>query len=385
VRLYVAFLVAAIALISGLASASDNLVGFNSQIGQLVEIDTTTCGTTPIVENPPIISAGDAFAIDDSGIFYFTKNLGGIGETLLKWDIRSNLILIVGQSIGFGRVNGMAISPDGDLVATDGNTNQLLIIDTTTGVGRAIGSIPVDLQGIAFRDDGALFGVQFRSPGRVYAIDPASAVSEFIGDSGFAGFDNLGFAAGRFFAVDGFLDALVEIDIETGEGTLIPQCSTTVHGDLDNLPDSLLRAPDTDGDGIRDSFDNCPRDANMDQSDSDGDLIGDVCDPFPNDSDNEQAQCEADLAACEAVRAFVDSDGDGEDDSTDACPGTVVSAVDTAGCSLAQFCSSIDTSTKVGERACRSSDWLNDEAITAPKDCALQKQGRGQPPLCVPG
>ena len=36
--------------------------------------------------------------------------------------------------------------------------------------------------------------------------------------------------------------------------------------------------PDSDGDGTADGDDNCPMDANADQSDIDGDNIGDVCD-----------------------------------------------------------------------------------------------------------
>jgi subtilisin family serine protease len=37
--------------------------------------------------------------------------------------------------------------------------------------------------------------------------------------------------------------------------------------------------PDSDGDTVIDTLDNCPNDANTDQSDVDGDLLGDVCDP----------------------------------------------------------------------------------------------------------
>jgi uncharacterized repeat protein (TIGR01451 family) len=95
--------------------------------------------------------------------------------------------------------------------------------------------------------------------------------------------------------------------------------------------------------------------------------------------------CERELASCLEDPTFEDEDADGEDDSTDFCPNTLVAvAVDGNGCSLEQFCRSIDTSTKVGARACKASDWGNDEPLTGPKDCAAQKQGRGEPPLCVP-
>jgi hypothetical protein len=42
---------------------------------------------------------------------------------------------------------------------------------------------------------------------------------------------------------------------------------------------ALCIGVDTDGDMICDDVDNCPADANPDQSDVDGDAIGDVCDP----------------------------------------------------------------------------------------------------------
>ena len=39
---------------------------------------------------------------------------------------------------------------------------------------------------------------------------------------------------------------------------------------------------DQDGDGVDDSMDNCPQDANADQADNDGDGLGNVCDPTPD-------------------------------------------------------------------------------------------------------
>jgi hypothetical protein len=43
-------------------------------------------------------------------------------------------------------------------------------------------------------------------------------------------------------------------------------------------------ASDSDGDGVADGDDNCPDDANADQTDTDSDGLGDVCDP---DDDND--------------------------------------------------------------------------------------------------
>lgn len=60
-------------------------------------------------------------------------------------------------------------------------------------------------------------------------------------------------------------------------------------------------APDSDNDGIADSTDNCPNDANTDQSDTDNDGIGNACDSTPNGE-------------------IVDTDNDGIADSTDNCP-----------------------------------------------------------------
>ena len=91
------------------------------------------------------------------------------------------------------------------------------------------------------------------------------------------------------------------------------------------------------------------------------------------------SQCEIDLAA-----AGADADGDGVIDSVDACPDTPAATdVDQVGCSLAQFCGTIDTSTKAGQKACKKSDWKNDEPLLGKKtaDCVYDKKGTQ---LCVP-
>ena len=54
-----------------------------------------------------------------------------------------------------------------------------------------------------------------------------------------------------------------------------------------NLPGALRGCPDSDGDGLGDSADNCRAVANADQADADGDGVGDACDPMPRGTDED--------------------------------------------------------------------------------------------------
>ena len=64
--------------------------------------------------------------------------------------------------------------------------------------------------------------------------------------------------------------------------------------------------------------------------------------------------------------AFADSDGDGEANSTDACPGTPPGAeVDGDGCSIQQFCAKYNGQVS----QCMFADFKNDEPVGSPNDC----------------
>jgi hypothetical protein len=125
---------------------------------------------------------------------------------------------------------------------------------------------------------------------------------------------------------------------------------------------ALFEQPtDTDGDGVLDARDDCPRVANPDQADADGDGSGDVCDDCPllanptqrdRDGDGLGDACDPDRdgdgivnAADVCPDAFVpgrpdagilggggpDTDGDGVADDCDACPGDPLNDTDDDG------------------------------------------------------
>ena len=73
---------------------------------------------------------------------------------------------------------------------------------------------------------------------------------------------------------------------------------------------------DTDSDTVLDYLDNCPNDANTDQSDIDGDTIGDVCD---DDIDGDGVLNAGDAFPTDANET-TDSDADGIGDNSDICP-----------------------------------------------------------------
>ena len=99
----------------------------------------------------------------------------------------------------------------------------------------------------------------------------------------------------------------------------------------------------------------------------------------------DRTEGELDQALTDLAEATADSDEDGVRDTADTCLGTErASEVDAVGCSVKQFCAAIDASTRMGGAVCKMSDWQNDEPLGNPADCAAQKQGKGQPSVCVP-
>jgi hypothetical protein len=84
--------------------------------------------------------------------------------------------------------------------------------------------------------------------------------------------------------------------------------------DISNNNGSGLVTCDSDNDGVTDAADNCPDTCNTDQLDADSDGIGDVCDLDPRCGGNPQPACE------QVCIVTPDTDGDGILDSADNCP-----------------------------------------------------------------
>jgi hypothetical protein len=78
--------------------------------------------------------------------------------------------------------------------------------------------------------------------------------------------------------------------------------------------------PDADGDGVNDSFDNCPNAANTDQADGDGDGVGNACDNCPTAANADQANADGDSFG-NACDGCPDSPGQSEPNNCGQCGG----------------------------------------------------------------
>ncbi|XP_067824685.1 thrombospondin-4-like isoform X1 [Heptranchias perlo] len=146
-------------------------------------------------------------------------------------------------------------------------------------------------------------------------------------------------------------------------GDLCDNCRLTINNnqkdiDGDGKGDSCDH--DMDGDGIRNSLDNCERISNQDQLDQDNDGVGDACDSCPNISNPDQLDGDDDLVG-DSCDTNMDSDGDGHQDTLDNCPMVINSAqLDTDGDGLGDECDDDD-----------DNDGIPDILSPGPDNCRL--------------
>jgi len=124
------------------------------------------------------------------------------------------------------------------------------------------------------------------------------------------------------------LQSLSAFDGENLQGDWELTITDTIPGSNGTLDEwCLITVPfDGDADGIPNSLDNCPDDANVGQEDGDGDGVGDVCDICPDVTNSTQADADfdgvgdpCDNCPDDANASQLDTDGDGFGDACDTC------------------------------------------------------------------
>lgn len=116
-------------------------------------------------------------------------------------------------------------------------------------------------------------------------------------------------------------DVWVDFTVPYGSFNIRAEIRGQDPGDVNSGNDlaiTTLFAPivDDDGDGVEDSEDNCPEDANPDQADADNDGMGDVCDP---DDDNDGVSDDVEMEQG-TDSTDPDTDNDGVQDANDFAP-----------------------------------------------------------------
>ena len=104
-------------------------------------------------------------------------------------------------------------------------------------------------------------------------------------------------------------------EIPAQETIVTNEDSGSAANNVDECANNACNQPDSDNDGVIDSEDNCPADANADQADTDNDGIGDACDII--DADNDNVADSDDNCPADANADQVDSDNDGIGDACD--------------------------------------------------------------------
>ena len=201
--------------------------------GDVVSIDETTGAATLLSTNFPAGNFSNAMARNSAGVIYVTGGQGLIGFNTVN---PTTGVVTVGPTLDLGNfesVRGLAFSPADVLYAINqpvpgsfAPPNDLYTINTSTGVGTLIASVPASIQGLAFSPSGILYGWstgsgEANAPGLV-VIDPATGA---VTDVNPAVFGNASQVQALAFSAAGVLyggrSSLYTIDLTTGALTLV--------------------------------------------------------------------------------------------------------------------------------------------------------------------
>lgn len=223
-------------------AGGNDLLGIESGTGKLYRISTVNAGVTLI--GPTGLANPAALEYGPNGFLYaFTS---GDNANLYTLDPGTAAATLIGPlALPFVFEGGLAFSPNGTAYATNGDgagNPQLLTINLNTGAASVVGTIsgaPHDINGLAWRSDGKLIGLD-RVTNSLLEINPATAASSFIaavpsevgaiGGMTVAGGRGYYNTAGPTASVPGS-NSLYSFDLFTGASVLIGAFPAPITGD----------------------------------------------------------------------------------------------------------------------------------------------------------
>lgn len=152
--------------------------------------------------------------------------------TLYAFNTSDQLLTIdtatgVGTDVGslgaaFSGSFGLSFSPDGTLFGVESRNQQLLTINTMTGAATVVGPLGfANVRGIAFGPDGTLFG-QEGSTNQLLTINTSTGAATAVGALGFGRVVGLAFSPdGTLFGTDLPTHQLLTINTTTGAATAV--------------------------------------------------------------------------------------------------------------------------------------------------------------------
>ncbi|MBD3222740.1 DUF4394 domain-containing protein [bacterium] len=166
--------------LTGKAYCSDTSEGVN----QILELDPETGATTLVVQVQDFYTTIHALAVHPTtGVLYAIDNYNAI---LYRVDIVAGELVHIG-SLGVYWMSGADFDPEtGELYGCIGgmdSTGGLYTIDIETGAATQVAATE-RLMGIAFHEDGQLYGVDnmwWPDPAGIYRIDKVTGEAEEIG------------------------------------------------------------------------------------------------------------------------------------------------------------------------------------------------------------
>lgn len=117
----------------------------------------------------------DDLAVDPTdGQLYGISNNGGVDDHLVKIDKTDGSVIDVGPFLGTNDMEGLSVSPDGELFGTTGGTSSLWNIDKLTGLATLVEAYPSqgDYEGVACMRSNVITGTVFVDTDSDGTLDP---------------------------------------------------------------------------------------------------------------------------------------------------------------------------------------------------------------------